>query len=89
MRRPAQITEEQWQRMSWHARQRAARRAGLYLVPTYQETLVPTKPTVRQPKVRIYRVAPGCWEISNGVSTARTASAEAAWRLLAALGRTA
>lgn len=89
MDRPTHISAQDWQRMSWHARQRAARRAGIYLVPTYQETLVTRKPTARQPKVRIYRVAPGCWEISNGVSTARTATARAAWGLLDMLSRTA
>lgn len=89
MDRPPHISPQDWQAMSWHARQRAAHRAGIYLVPTYQETLVTPKPTVRRPKVRIYRVAPGCWEITNGLSTARTATAQAAWRLLDMLGRTA
>jgi hypothetical protein len=90
MRRPPHITVADWQRMSWHARQRAAHRAGLYIVPTHQETLVRQTPAnKRQPKVRVYRVAPGCWEITNGISTARTATAQAAWRLFQHLGRTA
>lgn len=89
MDRPTHISAQDWQRMSWHARQRAAHRAGTYLVPTYQETHVTREPALRRPKVRIYRIAPGCWEISNGVSTARTATAQAAWRLLDMLGRTA
>lgn len=87
MERPPHINGIDWQRMSWHARQRAVRRAGLHLVSMPQE---PSMPAGQPPRrVRVYRVEPGCWEISNGVSAARVMTAEAAWRLLDHLARTA
>lgn len=82
MERPTHISPHDWQAMSWHARQRARRRAGLTLVPALTEPPMPRTPTLQRPKVRIYRLEPGCWEITNGISTARTATAEAAWRLI-------
>jgi hypothetical protein len=59
------------------------------------EAVLATTPRRKKPepmprvKVRVYRIAPGCWEVTNGLTTARTSSAEAAWRLLADLERTA
>lgn len=87
--RPPHISAADWARMPWYARMRAERRAGFHLVPTLQETPVPSTPSVARTKVRIYRVEPGCWEITNGLTTARTATAAGAWRLLEHLARTA
>jgi hypothetical protein len=90
--RPPHISEADWLRMSWHARQKAQRAAGIPLSVVDDEELdAPRMTKAPQPRrrIRIHRIEPRCWEITDGVSTARTASAEAAWRLLAHLGRTA
>lgn len=84
--RPAHISEATWLRMPWHARERAVR-AVVQAQRTTAASAAPILPA-RHRKVRIHRVEPGCWEITNGVSTARTASAQVAWRLLDHLTRT-
>jgi len=90
--RPDNISPATWLRMPWHARQKAQRAAGIPLIVVEDEqpdTPRMTKAPQPRRRIRIHRVEPQCWEITDGVSTARTASAEAAWRLLTDLGRTA
>ena len=87
--RPPHISSKDWAAMPWYARMRASRRAGLHIVVADEQAPAPEPTTRPAPKVRVYRVQPGCWEITNGVSTARTATAQAAWRLLDTLRRTA
>ena len=85
--RPSHITQADWDRMPWYAREKAVRA----IVRTSHLTVaaMPRAPKPRRRKIRIYRVESHCWEITDGVNTARTASAEAAWRLLDYLRRTA
>lgn len=86
--RPPHIRADDWRHMSWHAREKAQRAAGIPRLTVVDEA--PDRPrTARAPRlrrrIRVYRVEPCCWEITDGVSTARAASAEVAWRLLAHL----
>jgi len=83
--RPSHINPVDWERMPWHARQRAVRTLVVEARRTLKPAPAPEPPIKR--RIRVYRVDRGCWEITDGVSTARTVTAQAAWRLLARLGR--
>ncbi|MFM1964920.1 MAG: hypothetical protein RL134_645 [Actinomycetota bacterium] len=91
MIRPPHISQVDWDRMPWYAREKAARRAGTAIVVVGEQPDRPKMPKAakQRRRIRIYRVEPYCWEITNGVSTARTFSAEAAWRLLEHCARAA
>ena len=76
MIRPESISEECWERMSWHARQAAVRRA------------TPPKPEVerrREPRqrvagdIQVRRMPDGWWRVSDGVGHAFTPTEAGAW----------
>jgi len=79
MMRPEQIAPVDWYRMSWYSRQRAYRHLGLSTLPDVEES--PERP--QHSKLRIHKTADGWWEITNGVSIARTTTVQAAWALVA------
>lgn len=85
--RPPNISEADWARMPWYARERAVRRRSSTVRVTVEA--MPRATTRVKRRVRIYKGADGWWEMTNGVSTARFPSAKAAWSLLAHLERTA
>lgn len=85
--RPPNISEADWARMPWYAREKAVRRRSSTVRVTVEA--MPRTTTRVKRRVRIYKRADGWWEMTNGVSTACTATAAGAWSLLAHLERTA
>jgi hypothetical protein len=85
--RPDNISPEDWERMPWYAREKAQRRHSVRTVKARSSMPHATTKQTGKPKrrIRVYRVEPGYWEVTDGVSTARTATAQAAWSLLARL----
>jgi hypothetical protein len=95
-----EMTDHDLERMSWHARQRYYKRirkelAELSDAPlepdVFDEVLAdeyqhagPAVP-VGPRRIRVYRLRPRLWEMSDGVNTVRAPSAEAAWSLIAKL----